>query len=293
SIWGHNPEDYVKPSVAVMKFENRAGGPRGWNVGDGMKDVLVDRLMATRRFHVIERPELDSVMAELRLQNSGVTRSQRRSALGRLKNVQYLVKGTITDFGHVSTRSSFFAGGGWNIFGGGTRAVMGLTMYVVDVESGEIICSKSIEESVKAKDLSAKATYRGVAFGGTVFYRTPLGKATRKVIGKAVKQICRSIAGMPWEPKIALVQPDGTVIINGGKDRKVRPGAEYIVYEVGDPIVDPDTGDTIGTQPGPQRGRLRVIKVHPRYSVAAILTGQRSELRIGQHCRPAPAVAAK
>ena len=107
---GSSPEDFVKPSIAVMTFENRAGGARGLNVGDGMKDVLVDRLMATRRFRVIERPEISRVLQELQLQNSGITRAQRRAAMGRIKNVQYLIKGTITDFGHVSTHSGFFSG---------------------------------------------------------------------------------------------------------------------------------------------------------------------------------------
>ena len=139
--WGRADPKLLKPTVAVMKFENRAPFPLGWDLGDGMKDVLVDRLMATGRFTVVERPELSSVMSELRLQHSGVTRTQRRAALGRLKNVQYLIKGTITDFGHVSTNRGMFRGFGWDLFGGGTRAIMGMTMYVVDVESGEIICS--------------------------------------------------------------------------------------------------------------------------------------------------------
>ncbi len=62
-----------------MEFENRANFPLGWNISDGMRDVLVDRLVATGRFSVIERPEINAVMAELRLQNSGATRKQRRA----------------------------------------------------------------------------------------------------------------------------------------------------------------------------------------------------------------------
>jgi len=284
-LGGPSAADVVKPSIAVMKFENRAGNPLGWDIGDGMKDVLVDRLVRTGRFHVIERPELNSVLKELRFQHTGMTRQQRRAALGRLKNVQYLVKGTVTDFGHVSTRRGFFDGGGWNIFGGGARAVMGMTLYVVEVESGEIICSTSITESVRAGDSAFKAVYKGVAFGGSAFYRTPLGRATAKVITKAVKRITRSIAARPWTPKIALVQPDGTVVINGGRDRRVKVGSEYEVRDVGQPIIDPDTGDRIGTQPGPYRGRVRVVQVHRRYSVALIVDGKAESFRPGQHCR--------
>ena len=290
---GYDPGDYVRPSIAVMKFENRAPFPLGWNLSDGMKDVLVDELMRTRRFHVMERPELGSVMQELRFQNSGVTREQNRAALGRLKNVQYLVKGTITDFGHVSRGDGFASGAGWSIFGGRTRAVMGLTMYVVDVESGEIICSESIEESVRAKDIAVQAQYSNVGFGGSTFNRTPLGRATAKVIGRAVQRITYTIASQPWQPKLAMIVSEDEVVINGGADRRVQVGAEFDVVTGGPAIVDPDTGDAIGAVPGRAVGRVRVWLVEPRYSVAVVVAGATKDLTIGQRCEPAPTVAAR
>jgi len=287
---GADPDDYVKPTIAVMKFEDRSGA-RGMNAGEGMKDVMVDRLLATKRFQVIERPEIDSILGELRLQGSGATRTQRRAALGRIKNVQYLLKGTITDFGVVSGGSSFFGTGGLRLFGGGDRAVMGVTLYVVEVESGQIICSRSIEESVRAKEGSARAGAKGLTFGGSSFYRTPLGRAARKVIGKAVREVCESIDARKWRPRIALVQPGGVVVINGGKDRDVKRGSVYGVFAAGEAIIDPDTGDRIGTQPGPLCGHIRVTRVHPRYSVAQLVQGKCDTLAIGQTCQPVSAIA--
>jgi len=291
-IWLGDASKYVQPSVAVMKFENRARFPVNWDLGDGMKDVLVDRLVATKRFHVIERPELSAIVKELNFQQTGATRKQRRASVGRLKNVEYLVKGTITDFGHVSTNRGFLGAMGWLVAGGQARAVMGMTLYVVHVESGEIICSKSIVDSVGATDVEMQGTYAAVAFGGSAYYRTPLGRATAKVIDKAVRRVCSSIARRRWQPKVALVQAGGTVVLNGGKNRRVRAGQLYEVYDSGDPIVDPDTGDVIGHQPGLARGCVRVCQVHPRYSEAVIVTGKAADLRPGQPCRPAEKDAA-
>jgi len=285
---GHDASaEYVKPTVAVMKFENRAPFPLAWNLSDGMADMLVNRLMATKRYHVIERPELDSIVKELSLQQSGMTRVQNRAALGRIKNVEYLIKGTITDFGHVATNTGFFSTDNWNIFGGSKRAVMGMVLYVVEVESGEIICSESLEESVHASDLNVQAVYSGVAFGGSTFYRTPLGRATDRVIGKAVGKVTRSIANRPWQPKVAQVQPDGTVILNGGKDRGVAVGDEYEILMAGEPIKDPDSGDVIGVKPGKPVGRVRICEVAGGYSVASFISGKASDVQIGYHCRKA------
>lgn len=284
-LGGRNPEDYVKPTIAVMKFENRAGFALNWSLGDGMQEILVDRLLATGRFHVVERQDLGAVLQELQFQQNGVTRPQGKVATGRIRNCQYLIKGAVTDFGHISTNSGGVSGLSWDIFGGSNRAVMGIVLYVIDVESGEIIASENIEESVSAKDLSVKAAYTGLSFGGSAFYQTPLGRATRKVVERAVKRITAAIAAQPWQPQIALVQEDGSVVINGGRDRGVRSGAEFEVVDAGRPILDPATGDAIGQSAGRSIGRVIVHEVRERYSTATVVIGRAADFRPGQPCR--------
>ena len=284
-LGGRNPEDYVKPTIAVMKFENRAGFALNWSLGDGMQEILVDRLLATGRFHVVERQDLGAVLQEQKFQQNGVTRPQGKVATGRIRNCQYLIKGAVTDFGHISTNSGGVSGLSWDIFGGSNRAVMGIVLYVIDVESGEIIASENIEESVSARDLSVKAAYSGISFGGSAFYQTPLGRATRKVVERAVKRITAAIAAQPWQPQIALVQEDGSVVINGGRDRGVRSGAEFEVVEVGRPILDPATGDAIGQSAGRSIGRVIVHEVRERYSTATVVIGRAADFRPGQPCR--------
>ena len=291
SWWGGTPRDFVKPTVAVMKFENRAPFPLGWNLGDGMADMLVDRLVATNRYHVIERPELDSVLREQKLQNSGATREQNKVAVGRIKNVQYLIKGTITDFGHVANNSGFAGGWNWDLFGNTARAVMGLTVYVVDVESGEIICSETINESVGAQTAEVKAAYSGVAFGGRSFYQTPLGKASARVLDRAIRRVTETIASQPWTPKIAMVQPDNSIIINGGADRDLKAATDWEVVETGTPIFDPDSGDVLGHQPDRLIGKVRVVQVQEKYSVATITSGKVVDMRPGLRCRRLRTVA--
>ncbi len=283
--WGRESADYVKPTIAVMKFENRAPFPMGWNLGGGMRDILVDRLMATGRYHVVERAELGAVMQEIQFQQTGATRPHGKAETGRIKNCRYLIKGTVTDFGHVSTKSGGWSGWHWDIFGGSHRAVMGIILYVVDVESGEIIACESFEESVRANDLAVESTYKGVSFGGQVFQQTPLGRATAKVIGKAVKRITKVIAGQPWKPQIALVRSGGVVVINGGRNCGVKRGAEFEVLETGTPILDPVTGDVIGHAGGRRIGRVIVESVAARYSTATIVVGSETAFRVGQSCR--------
>lgn len=277
--------DYVKPTVAVMRFDNQAPFDGSWDLGNGLQDVLVDRLVATGRYHVVERQDINAIVRELDFQHGRSTRKEGRAAEGRLKNVKYLVKGVVTDFGHVATNRGAFGLGGFDIFGGRNRAIMSVTLQVVDVESGEILASETIEHSVRAGDMSVKAVYKNVGFGGSTFYRTPLGKATAKVIDKAVRRITKVITAQPWQPKLAGVHETGTVVINGGSSRGLRKGMMYEVRARGKPIVDPDTGDVIGNQGGKFIGEVRISKVRELYSVAEIIGGKREDFQVGQLCR--------
>jgi len=282
-----DPARYVKPSVAVIKFDNRAPFPLEWDLGDGMKEMLTDALVTSERYRVIERLEIDTVLRELRFQYTGSTRQAGRASQGRLKNVQYLIKGTITDFGHVSnsrgllTHIDYFE---W--FSSDQKAIMGMTLQVIDVESGEVVSSTRLEEAVNARDVTVNATYSKMAMGGGMFVRTPLGRATANVIGKAVKQITSAIANRKWNPKVAALQPDGTIALNGGENRKIKNGAIYEVRDLGKAIVNPENEDILGYTRGKIIGWLEVTQVKELYSIARIVSGDRSAFKPGQLCRP-------
>ena len=278
---------YVKPTVAVMRFNCNASVPGHWDVGDGLRDVLADRLVASGRFRVIERPELAAVSDEVRLQQTGQTRSQQRATPGQLKNVQYLIKGTVVDFGQVAVSTSFMD---WarrfQAMGAAQQAVVSVTLQVVDVESGEIISSEFLEQAVPAYTVASQAGYKDVAFGGSVFWRKPLGEAMSRVVDKCVRRVSSSVASAPWTPRVAGVQ-NAQVLINGGWDRRVRLGTQLEIFQQGGKVVDPDTGDVIGSPLGRSVGRVVVTQVYPRYSVARIIRGEAAAIEYGQRCASA------
>jgi curli biogenesis system outer membrane secretion channel CsgG len=275
--------NFVRPSVAVMKFENRAAFPMRWDLGSGTRDILVDRLMKTGRYQVIERPEIGEIVRELNFQQSGLTRPQDKAALGQIKNVQYLIKGVITDFSQVGGGSAHATKGSFGIFGGGSRAVVTILLYVVNVESAEIIASESIEESVDAGEVNFQAMYKDVNFGGSGFYKTPLGKATARVIDRAVARITSTIAAERWSPRVAALQSGGRILLSGGSDRRMLVGEQFTVMDLGAPVVDPQSGDVLGRQPSKPIATVRVTAVHERYSEAIAISAT-APLAVGQQC---------
>jgi hypothetical protein len=215
---------------------------------------------------------LPALLTEIDFQKSRHAREEGRVADGRIKNIHYVIKGAITDFTHVSASDFFARVFDWDFWASGRKAVVSLTVTVVDVESGEVVASETISRSASAGSAGIKATYRNVAFGGEVFARTPLGKATRKAIDKSVRNIIGIIASQPWTPRIAEVH-EQFVIVNGGKNRHLKRGDVFRIYEPGRPIFDPETGDLIGRHPQNSIGKIEVIEVHEKFSRARILEG--------------------
>jgi len=275
------PRKFVRPVVAVESFQNRAPFPLRWELGNGMAEMLIAALVKSGRVTVVSRSALPSLFQELEMQRDPRFRPQGKVQRGRLKNAQYLVRGTVVDFTHA-------AGGGLHFFRGLARghlrgyvALVTITVSVIDIESSEV-SSETFGGKAWAASAGLQGTYKSVALGGNAFYKTPLGKATRAAIWDAVHWAVGRIGSREWMPRIARIADD-RMYLSGGKDRGMRVGEELEVREPGEAILDPATGDEIGRGPDRILGRLRVIEVQDKLSIAEVVSG--SAFHVGQACR--------
>ena len=267
------PEDMHAPVVAVSSFENRAGGSGQWRLGDGMADLLVAELVQSRNFVVVEREHFEKITLEIDRQQSGLFRPEGRTRRGHMKSAQYLIRGVINDFSQTG-------GGGFSVsflrnlflLGRGYTARVALTLTLVDVETGEILSAVQSTGLVRTREAYAKATYDGVSFGGDVFFQTPLGKATARAIYGGVKQISKDMPKNPWRPMISCIR-NGTIMVNGGKDRRFRVDTRYIVRGPAEPVTDPATGDILTFVPGVKLGVIQIFQVEDKVAYAKSVEG--------------------
>ena len=262
----------ARPVVAVTSFENLANASGRWNLGDGMADLLVTELMDSERVVVLERQNLKGVVDELVLQGRDLFRKEGRVQRGRLKNAQYIIHGSVTDFTE-SMQVSGWLGIRWlRLFGRGNRARVAVVVRVSDVETGQIVSSVKAASSVSAGGLGAEARYKDIAFGGDAFFRTPLGKATEGAIRKAVRHVLRDLPVQYWQPRVAEAGTDH-VVINGGHNVRVREDQVFDVREHPREVTDPVTGNVIDVAPGAVIGRIRITRVNPESAHGVIESG--------------------
>jgi curli biogenesis system outer membrane secretion channel CsgG len=283
------PPGAIPPRVAVASFENRSSFSGQWKLGPGIADLLVSELVASRNFVVLERGNLAAVVDEITRQKDRLFRKEGRVDEGRLENARYLIRGVITDFSQTSGGSLWMGFRRLFIGTGGYTARVGLTLTIIDIESGKIVDSVQCAGNARANRAYGKGTYKGVHFGGDKFFRTPLGVATAQAIRQGLKGIVEKIPLHHWQPMIADVT-EKQIILNGGTNRDLAVNQFYQARGKGSPVTDPVTGDILEILPGPVVGVIRVIEVRDTIAGAEVIRGHGFER--GQYLervpRPAP-----
>lgn len=277
AAWGQAPQ---KKRVAVLNFDYgtvRSGIAAIFgtdvDVGTGISDMLVEKLVEGGAYSVIERKALDKLLAEQNFSNSDRADPASAARIGRLLGVDAIIVGSITQFGR-DDRQVGLGGfgrsvGKWGLGGTSLRkakAVVAVTARLVNVETGEIlaVATGNGESKRSGTSLLGAGGSGGSAGGGamdmrsTNFANTILGEATRQAVGALAKQLTANAVRIeakvrPVEGLVADVTGN-TLVVNVGTRAGVRPGMVLSVRRVGREIKDPATGrvirrveDTLGT----------------------------------------------
>ena len=267
------PDNAIPPVIAVTSFDNKSNYAGQWKLGTGMADLLVSELVQSRNFTVVERSQLSSITGELKRQTEPLFREEGKVGHGRLKNAQYLIRGTINDFSQVSGGSFWVALRSFLFLGKGYKARVALTLTIIDVESGAVVDAVQSTGNARAARADVQTRYKDVAFGGDAFFKTPVGVATVSAIRRGIRGLVQKVPRVYWRPMIADVDGSGNIIITGGRNHGIQIGGVYFVRGQGKEITDPVTGDVISVLAGKQLGRIEITAVYDRVSYAKPLSG--------------------
>ncbi len=235
----------LKKRVAVATFEDKSGS--GYNhLGAGVADMLATALVKSGKFIVIERQELDRVLAEQKLGESGLVTEQTAPKVGKLLGAELFVIGGVTEFGTKENN----VGGNIPLFGGAVntrtaRAVVDVRL--VNTSTGEIIAAETEEGSESTTGVSVR--YESIDFSNTSAWNdTDAGKAAREAVDGVVELVTENMTKIPWMGKVLKVNSDGTLLMKPGSEGNVKVGMEFDVFRVGEDVVDPDTGMSLGAE---------------------------------------------
>ena len=258
--------------VAVMNFENNSSWHYwGDNLGAAAADELVTQLFKSGRFSLVERSQLEAVLEEQELGQSGLVTSSQAAEIGRLLGVQLILTGSITKFS-IDTK-----GGGFGPFRAEySEAETNLDIRLVNTNTAEIMFADAGEGKVRLGGFSVK----GVNFRQD-FDAGLAQEALRPAVEDVVKKIAdQADAFASIQPPVAPAQivganAAGGFYIDKGENYSVVVGQRYEVHRVVDEIRD-SSGTLLDTITDTV-GLLEVTRVLGQSSICTVVEGEAAE----------------
>jgi len=262
-----------KKRVAVMNFDYgtvkttvAAIFGTDQDVGKGITDMMVQKLVEDGKYSVIERAALDKILTEQNFSNSDRADPASAAKIGRILGVDTIILGSITKFGRDDKQVGGGGGGhsGWTgaIAGMGkkdSKAVCSITARMVNTTTGEILAAVTGNgESTRSGFTMGGGGGTGYSGGGggfnmtsSNFAQTILGEAVTKAVNDAATQLDAKSTDLPvYKATYSGVVADvsgNTIIINIGNKVGVRVGDTIAISRPVRTVKDPTTGKVIKT----------------------------------------------
>lgn len=238
----------IKKRVAVLVFDDKTDRSLRWwgnkGVGEGLSDMITTELVKTGNYRVIERQELDKILAEQDLGASGIVTPASAAKLGKVLGVELAVMGAVTEFGYKKSDT----GGRIKGFGLGVQsqsATVALDCRMVNTTTAEIIGAEHIRKEKSSKGIRI-STNKFSFKNKKAFDESLIGKAAREAVKGVIKLIDKNALKIPWQAKVVTVK-NGMVFINAGAAGGIINGDAFTIYQKGEELIDPDTGLSLGS----------------------------------------------
>jgi curli biogenesis system outer membrane secretion channel CsgG len=231
------------------------------DVGKGIADLLVKNLVTDGTYSVIERKQLDKILAEQNFSTSDRADPASAAKIGKILGLDAIIVGSITQFGNETKNTKLGGGGGgFGGFGVGgfghkdSKANVQIDARLVDIDTAEILgVAEGKGESKRSSTslLGGGGNWHGFGggaadFGSSDFQQTIIGEATKA----AVDQMTAGVIASAPKLQARIVKVEGVVaavdgdqiVLNVGAKTGIKVGDHMSVERITSTIKDPATG---------------------------------------------------
>jgi curli biogenesis system outer membrane secretion channel CsgG len=260
-----------RPRIAVMDFDyatvqtvSAAVFGTNVDVGKGIVDLLVNDLVKDGTYSIIERKQMDKILAEQNFSNSNRADPTSAARIAKILGVDAIIVGSITQFGNETKHTGLGGvGGNWHGMGLGnvghsnSKANVAVTARIINVDTAEIMGvadGKGQSSRASTNLLGGGGNWGGFGggnadFGNSDFQQTIIGEAVKK----AVDELSTNLAAEAPKISTRTVLVEGVVaavegnqiILNVGAKAGIKVGDQFNVERVTKEIKDPTTGSVL------------------------------------------------
>lgn len=133
------------PNIAVLPYANKAAVSQEISLADAsmVSEFVIEQLVDSGRFNVIEREQMLAIMQEMNLSNTGMVSPMSMVQIGNLAGAKYMLVGSVTGLSTKVTGGSYE-----NSVAGGAgvnknSVIANVTARIFEVETGRIVLAAS------------------------------------------------------------------------------------------------------------------------------------------------------
>lgn len=279
------PKSSEKTRVAVLDFDFSAvSNPTYLNYfnggAKGVSDMLVNQLVQSGSYTVIERSKLDAILQEQNLGASGRVDPSTAAEIGRLLGVETVILGSVTQMDLQRQEKGGNIGG---FFGVGADvsdvdAYVNLSVRMVNTTTGEILTVA--EGNGNASQSDTNATVFGIGGGSSTDNEEKLitiatEQAIEQVVGSITSSSGDLAAASSGQTAVDALVADvagDLIILNKGSADGYSEGMKVSIERVSKEIKDPETGEII-RRLTEKIGEIELTDVDEKSSVGKVVSG--------------------
>ncbi len=207
-----------RPTVAVMDYEFgtlQKWWEGDWNVGKGVSDMLLDKLLESGSLRLLERSKIEAVLKEQDLAKSDRAEpsASQTAQTGKVVGARYFITGSVTKFGGedkdlgIGGLIGAFTGKAYlamaDVMTKKTTAHVELSSRVIDTTTGEIVVAVRSKGESKRRGMllgglgaggKGKVAGGAVEMGSSNFRDTILGEATAAAVEDAAVKLLAALS---------------------------------------------------------------------------------------------------
>lgn len=233
-----------KLRVGVVNFQNKTPS-KNIGIGEAAADILGTILQKTDKFIIIPQQDMASILDQQALGASGAIDPATAAKMGKILGLNAIVTGAITAYSEAEEGENYL------VYKEKKQIARVTVDYrIVDTTTGVQLLADS------GQGVYDKATGGALGLGSKSSYDPDLRDgALRDALTKAMVNMLKQLDTKEWSGRIAQVKGK-MVYINAGQKTGLQVGNVLVVQELGEDIIDPQTGVSLGKAPGQVKGEV-------------------------------------
>lgn len=265
----------IKPTPSLRELADKTGQTASLNhLLDSLNEHLIVAFQQSNKFEIIAKSDLGAILKDQQVPVGAIRDPAELKELpGKIKGLDYLVLAAITDFKDQQSEINL------------SDMNMRVDVRVVDANMILKIYNTTTGSLIQAVNIPVRLDNRGTSRVPSQSYSNgaPDDSLIEAVVDQMSNVAVNRVVDIVYPAKVIAVT-DNQVTINRGQGSTVAPNQVWEVFALGNEMIDPDTGASLGHEEI-KVGEIQITDVLPQFS-KAVIVGENHGIDRGAIVRP-------